>query len=155
MIGHYLVLSAAMFSIGAYGVLARRNLLIILMSVELMLNGVNIALLAFARVHAPAAGGSGSPGHVFETSASLCYTPTKICRPGARPAAASPTHGVVTAALLSWLGAGRCSGVAAGVGATPGGLTRRSVALVEEYRGARSPLDCRTDHRERREGYRR
>ena len=62
MIGHYLVLSAAMFSIGAYGVLARRNLLIILMSIELMLNGVNIALLAFARAHAAQAGHSG---HVF------------------------------------------------------------------------------------------
>lgn len=59
MISHYLVLSAAMFAIGAYGAIARRNLLIILMSVELMLNGVNIAILAFARVHADSA------GHVF------------------------------------------------------------------------------------------
>ncbi len=56
MIAKYLVLSAAMFAIGAFGVLARRNLLIILMSVELMLNGVNIALLAFARLHADVAG---------------------------------------------------------------------------------------------------
>ena len=59
MIAQYLVLSAALFAIGAYGVLARRNLLIILMSVELMLNGVNVALLAFARMHASIA------GHVF------------------------------------------------------------------------------------------
>ena len=65
MIGQYLVLSAAMFAIGVYGVLARRNLLIILMSVELMLNGVNIAILAFARMHPPVPEGSGSPGHVF------------------------------------------------------------------------------------------
>lgn len=43
----YLLLSAAIFAIGAYGVLARRNLLIVLMSLELMLNGVNIALVAF------------------------------------------------------------------------------------------------------------
>ena len=56
MIAKYLVLSAALFAIGAYGVLARRNLLIILMSVELMLNGVNVALLAFARMHGDAAG---------------------------------------------------------------------------------------------------
>ncbi|HZF00059.1 MAG TPA: NADH-quinone oxidoreductase subunit NuoK [Planctomycetota bacterium] len=49
MINHYLVLSAALFAIGTFGVLARRNLLIILMSVEIMLNGVNVALLAFAR----------------------------------------------------------------------------------------------------------
>ena len=59
MITKYLLLSAALFSIGAYGVLARRNLLIILMSVELMLNGVNVALLAFARHYADSA------GHVF------------------------------------------------------------------------------------------
>ena len=63
MIGPYLLLSAAMFAIGAYGVLARRNLLIVLMSVELMLNGVNIAILAFARMRAAAS--SQSPGHVF------------------------------------------------------------------------------------------
>ena len=57
----YLILSAAMFAIGAYGVLARRNLLILLMSVELMLNGVNIALLAFARKYAA----TGVDGHVL------------------------------------------------------------------------------------------
>jgi NADH-quinone oxidoreductase subunit K len=56
MTAKYLVLSAALFAIGAYGVLARRNLLIILMSVELMLNGVNVALLAFARHHGDSAG---------------------------------------------------------------------------------------------------
>ena len=56
MISHYLIVSAALFAIGAYGVLARRNLLIILMSVEVMLNGVNVALLAFARFHMQSAG---------------------------------------------------------------------------------------------------
>ena len=56
MTAKYLVLSAALFAVGAYGVLARRNLLIILMSVELMLNGVNVALLAFARHHGDGAG---------------------------------------------------------------------------------------------------
>jgi NADH-quinone oxidoreductase subunit K len=56
MIAKYLVLSAALFAVGAYGVLARRNLLILLMSVELMLNGVNVAVLAFARQHGSAAG---------------------------------------------------------------------------------------------------
>ncbi len=45
----YLILSAALFAIGAYGVLSRRNLILVLMSVELMLNGVNVALVAFAR----------------------------------------------------------------------------------------------------------
>jgi NADH-quinone oxidoreductase subunit K len=48
----YIALSAAMFVIGAFGVLTRRNLLIVLMSIELMLNGANIALVAFARLHA-------------------------------------------------------------------------------------------------------
>ncbi|MDP6959578.1 MAG: NADH-quinone oxidoreductase subunit NuoK [Planctomycetota bacterium] len=59
----YLILSAAMFTVGSYGVLARRNILIMLMSVELMLNGVNIALLAFARMHAGTVG--AEYGQVF------------------------------------------------------------------------------------------
>jgi NADH:ubiquinone oxidoreductase subunit K len=42
-----LFLSAAMFSIGVYGVLARRNAVLVLMSIELMLNAVNINLVAF------------------------------------------------------------------------------------------------------------
>jgi NADH-quinone oxidoreductase subunit K len=59
----YLILSAAMFAVGSYGVLARRNILIMLMSVELMLNGVNISLLAFARMHAGTVG--AEYGQVF------------------------------------------------------------------------------------------
>ena len=46
---HYLVLSAALLMIGTLGVLARRNIVIILMSIELILNAVNINLVAFAR----------------------------------------------------------------------------------------------------------
>lgn len=45
----YLVLSAALFSIGLFGVLVRRNAVAILLSVELMLNAVNINLVAFWR----------------------------------------------------------------------------------------------------------
>ena len=45
----YLVLSAVLFTIGVLGVLLRRNILIIFMSIELMLNGVNLALVAFSR----------------------------------------------------------------------------------------------------------
>lgn len=45
---HYLVLSATLFAIGIIGVMARRNVIIILMSIELMLNAVNIALAAFS-----------------------------------------------------------------------------------------------------------
>jgi len=50
---HFLVLSAVLFSIGVYGVLARRNAVLILMSVELMLNAVSINLVAFAVYTAP------------------------------------------------------------------------------------------------------
>jgi NADH:ubiquinone oxidoreductase subunit K len=50
---HYLVLSGALFSIGVYGVLARRNAVLILMSVELMLNAVSINMVAFAVYTAP------------------------------------------------------------------------------------------------------
>jgi NADH:ubiquinone oxidoreductase subunit K len=46
---HFLILSAILFSIGLYGVLAKRNAVVILMSVEIMLNAVNIAMVAFAR----------------------------------------------------------------------------------------------------------
>lgn len=49
----YLVLSAALFTIGFYGVLARRNAVAILMGIELMLNAVNINLVAFWRYLAP------------------------------------------------------------------------------------------------------
>lgn len=45
---NYLALSAVMFSLGVYGVLARRNAVLILMSVELMLNAVNLNFVAFA-----------------------------------------------------------------------------------------------------------
>ena len=49
----YLIVAAALFSIGVYGVLARRNAVAILMAVELMLNAVNINLLAFWRYRTP------------------------------------------------------------------------------------------------------
>ena len=48
-INHYLFLSSMLFSIGVMGVLLRRNFIIIFMSVELMLNSVNILLAAFSR----------------------------------------------------------------------------------------------------------
>lgn len=48
-IGHYLVLSVILFIIGTYGVITRKNLIIVLMSLELMLNAANIAFVAFSR----------------------------------------------------------------------------------------------------------
>src|SRR2546421_8882873 len=46
---HYLIVSAVLFSLGLLGVIMRRNLLIIYMSLELMLNAANLALVAFSR----------------------------------------------------------------------------------------------------------
>ena len=50
----YLLVAAALFAMGVYGVLARRNAVAILMSIELMLNAVNINLVAFWRYNQPA-----------------------------------------------------------------------------------------------------
>ena len=50
-IGYYLLLAALLFTCGAVGVLLRRNLIVMFMCVELMLNSVNLTLVAFARMH--------------------------------------------------------------------------------------------------------
>ena len=49
--GHFVALAVILFVIGAVGVLVRRNALVIFMCVELMLNAVNLAFVAFARMH--------------------------------------------------------------------------------------------------------
>jgi NADH-quinone oxidoreductase subunit K len=46
---HYILLSAALFTIGVVGVMVRRNIIIIFMSIELILNAVNINLIAFSQ----------------------------------------------------------------------------------------------------------
>ena len=48
-LNHYLILSAALFVLGFVGVILRRNLLVVLMSIELMLNAVNLSFVAFSR----------------------------------------------------------------------------------------------------------
>jgi NADH-quinone oxidoreductase subunit K len=48
-LSHYLVLSAVLFSLGAAGVFLRRNLITILLSIEIMLNAVNLSFVAFGR----------------------------------------------------------------------------------------------------------
>ncbi|HTN70182.1 MAG TPA: NADH-quinone oxidoreductase subunit NuoK [Methylomirabilota bacterium] len=48
-LNHYLILSALIFAIGVIGVLIRRNLIVVLMSIELMLNAVNLTFIAFSR----------------------------------------------------------------------------------------------------------
>jgi NADH:ubiquinone oxidoreductase subunit K len=50
---HYLILSAVLFSIGFAGVVSKRNAVVILMCLEIMLNAVNIALVAFSRYMTP------------------------------------------------------------------------------------------------------
>ena len=62
-VSYFLVLSALLFSIGVYGVLARQNAVLVLLSIELMLNAVNINLVAFSAYLQEA----GSPGR-----SSLC-----------------------------------------------------------------------------------
>ena len=49
LLNHYLLVSGALFAIGLLGVIVRRNLLIIYMSLELMLNAANVALVAMSR----------------------------------------------------------------------------------------------------------
>ena len=51
---HYLILSAIIFSIGLYGALSKKNAIVVMMCIELMLNAVNIAMVAFSRFITPA-----------------------------------------------------------------------------------------------------
>lgn len=55
MLERLLIVSAILFCIGLYGVLSRRHIIAVLMSVEIMFNAVNVALVAFSRYTAPAA----------------------------------------------------------------------------------------------------
>ena len=50
---HYLIVSAVLFSIGLYGALSRKNAIVILMCVEIMLNAANLSLVAFSRFITP------------------------------------------------------------------------------------------------------
>ncbi len=56
LVNQFLLLGAALFAIGVYGVLARRNGVLVLMSIELILNAVNINLVAFGAFHDTVAG---------------------------------------------------------------------------------------------------
>jgi NADH:ubiquinone oxidoreductase subunit K len=60
-ISYFLVLSAFLFSVGVYGVLARQNAVLVLLSIELMLNSVNINLVAFSAQ----LGENGVGGQIF------------------------------------------------------------------------------------------
>jgi len=56
LINNFLLLGAVLFCIGVYGVIARKNAVLVLMSIELILNSVNINLLAFSLLHGNADG---------------------------------------------------------------------------------------------------
>jgi NAD(P)H-quinone oxidoreductase subunit 4L len=56
LLNQFLLLGAVLFCLGVYGVLARRNAVLVLMSVELILNAVNINLIAFGALHGEIAG---------------------------------------------------------------------------------------------------
>ena len=60
-INAYIVLSLTLFSIGIIGVLVRRNAIIVFMCVELMLNAVNLLLVAFSKMHVASAAVKASP----------------------------------------------------------------------------------------------
>ena len=56
LLNQFLLLGAVLFCLGVYGVLVRRNAVLVLMSIELILNAVNINLIAFGALHGAAAG---------------------------------------------------------------------------------------------------
>jgi NADH:ubiquinone oxidoreductase subunit K len=62
-LNHFLVLGAALFCLGVAGVLSKRNVIAVLMSVELLFNSVNVTLVAFSRFHAVA--GDLLAGQIF------------------------------------------------------------------------------------------
>ncbi|HKP93117.1 MAG TPA: NADH-quinone oxidoreductase subunit NuoK [Chthoniobacterales bacterium] len=64
-LGHYLIVSGMLFTIGFAGVLLRRNIIIIFMSLELMLNAANLSLVAFSRFRVGASGMPDYNGQVF------------------------------------------------------------------------------------------
>jgi NADH-quinone oxidoreductase subunit K len=64
-LGHYLIVSGMLFTIGFAGVMLRRNIIVILMALELMLNAANLSLVAFSRFHVGPAGLPNYNGHVF------------------------------------------------------------------------------------------
>lgn len=58
-VSHYVVVASVLFATGAYGVVTRKNILIVLMCLELMLNSCNLLFVVFSRLY------DGATGHVF------------------------------------------------------------------------------------------
>ena len=64
-LGDYLIVSGILFAIGFAGVMVRRNIIIILMALELMLNAANLSLVAFSRFHVDPSGAPNCNAQVF------------------------------------------------------------------------------------------
>ena len=64
-LGHYLIVSGMLFAIGFAGVMLRRNIIVILMALELMLNAANLSLVAFSRFRVDPAGLPNYNAQVF------------------------------------------------------------------------------------------
>jgi NADH-quinone oxidoreductase subunit K len=64
-LGDYLIVSGILFTIGFAGVMVRRNIIIILMALELMLNAANLSLVAFSRFHVDPSGTPNYNAQVF------------------------------------------------------------------------------------------
>jgi len=64
-LGDYLIISGILFAIGFAGVMLRRNIIIILMALELMLNAANLSLVAFSRFHVDPSGVPNYNAQVF------------------------------------------------------------------------------------------
>ncbi len=62
---YFLTVAGVLFAIGAVGFLLRRNLLVLLMSIEVMLNAVNLTLVAFNRLHASDHAANAHAGQIF------------------------------------------------------------------------------------------
>lgn len=58
-ISNYLALAAALFAIGCFGVMSRRNTIVVFMCIELMLNAVNLTFVAFSKMHGDLSGQIG------------------------------------------------------------------------------------------------
>ena len=64
-LGDYLIVSGILFAIGFAGVMLRRNIIIILMALELMLNAANLSLVAFSRFHVDPTGAANYKVQIF------------------------------------------------------------------------------------------
>ena len=91
-INYYIFLAVALFCIGVAGVLTRRNAIIIFMCVELMLNAVNLLLVAFSKMHHAAAAISGSECRNQRTD--FCFFYHGGCRSGSECGTGHHRHDV-------------------------------------------------------------